>query len=384
MPTLRTLYAVFLLVALAAPSLALAADEKEQYPAVVTGEADFTEGDLEKSRREAREDALRKAVRGALEGEVGRAALENNPVVVRTRFLNVAADFMKRFGVMGETKAGFRLRVTYGYEFDLAKLRARIQAVKLQAVEGRPRLVYVWSEESRGEGETAPPTHRATAWTEGVTEPAAVAAVRDVLAANGFDVRDLSAPDRAWARGVLRGEDPTKAFLAEAAQKSEARAAVFLRIVHRPVVTPPAARFDVVRDHHVAFVYDVTTGVLAAPIDEAVVRTEGEGSPAAAGLSAEWTNRLLQLLIAEEKAGTRLVVRGVSSAGVFDATWTKLRKLEALGDVVPRRLATGDTIFEFTGAGEGAAAALEAAFPGATVAEESGALILTLPPKKPK
>lgn len=383
MPTLRTLFAFFLLLTLAAPGLAAAA-EKESFPSVVTGEADFTEGDLEKSRREAREDALRKAVRAALEAEVGRAALEDNPVVVRTRFLNVAADFMRRFGAMGETRAGFRLRVTYGYEFDLAKLRARIQAVKLQPAEGRPRVVYVWSEESRGAGEGAPATQRATAWTEGVTEPTAVVAVRDVLAANGFDVRELSAPDRAWARGVLGGEDPTKAFLAEAAKKSEARAAVFLRIVHRPVMTPPAARFDVVRDHHVAFVYDVTTGVLAAPIDEAVVRTEGEGSPAAAGLSAEWTNRLLQLLIAEEQAGTRLSVRGVTSAGVFDATWSKLRKLEALGDVVPRRLATGETIFEFSGAGEGARAALEAAFPGATVAEEAGALVLTLPSKKSK
>lgn len=382
MLTYRTVFFLWLLSALAAPGLASAAEPKEKYPAVVTGEADFTEGDLEKSRREARDNALRKAVRGALEAEVGRAALDDNPVVVRTRFLNVAPEFMKRFGSLGETKAGFRLFVTFGYELDWEKLRGRIAAVKLQPAEGKPRVVLVWSEEARGEGAAAPATRRATAWMEGVTEPAAVAAVRDTLAANGFDVRELSGPDRAWARGALGGEDPNKTFLADAAKKHEARAAVFLRIVRRPVAAPPAARYDVVRDHHVAFVYDAASGALAEPVDETIVRMEGEASPATAMQSAEWTNRLLQLLIADEQPGTRLIVRGLGSAGAFDALWAKLRKVEALGDVVPKRLASGETIFEFSGKRETAAEALEKALPNASVSEEGGAFVLSLPAGK--
>lgn len=378
MPTLRLTAFVWLLLMLLAPRFA-AAETKETYPAYVTGEADFSEGDLEKSRREARDDAMRKAVRGALEAEVGRAALEENPVVVRTRFLNAAGEFMTRFGVVSETKAGFGLKVVFGYELDAPKLRARIAAVKLQAAEGKPRLVFVWSEEARGENESAPPVQRASSWTESVTEPPAAVAVRDVLLANGFDVRELAGADRAWARGALASDDPTKAFLAEAAKRVDARSAVFLRIVHRRVPTPPAARYEVGRDHHVAFVYDVTTATLAEPVAESVVRMQGEGDPAASRLSAEWTNRLLQLLIAEEKAGTKLVVRGVTSAGAFDALWAKLRKLEALGDVVPRRLAAGETAFEFWGSREGAQQALEGAFPGVTVTEEAGAFVLTLP-----
>lgn len=381
MPTYRTVYLLCLLLALAMPGLASAADPKEKFPAVVTGEADFTEGDLEKSRREARDNALRKAVRSALESEVGRAALDENPVVVRTRFLNAAADFMKRFGPLGETKAGFRLRVTFGYELDWEKLRARIAAVKLQPVEGKPRVVLIWAEESRGEGAAAPATRRTSAWMEGVTEPEVAAAVRDTLAANGFDVRELRAADRAWARGELGGDDPNKAFLADAAKQQEAGAVVFLRIVHRPVATPQAARYEVIRDHHVAFVYDAAAGLLADPVDETIVRMEGEASPAAAMPSVEWTNRLLQLLIADEQAGARLLVRGLGSAGAFDALWAKLRKVEALGDVMPKRLASGETVFEFTGKRETAREALEKAFPAATVSEDGAAFVLTLPAK---
>jgi hypothetical protein len=358
----------------------------EKFPAVVTAEAELG-SDLEAARKEAKEAGLRRAVLDALRAEVGQSTLDDNALVVKARFVNPYADFIEASGVLGESRAGGRLKVTVGYELDRDKLRTRIATLKLQPPEPRARVALLWGEEERavkaedalGEG-GAEALYRAAAWSDGVSAPADVNAVAAALAANGFDVPELSAADRAWAREELGGREVTKQFLRDAAGRLNAAAAVFVRIVHRRIAGPPAAHLRFSRAHHVAFVYDAAKGDLAGP-PVAVPVVGIEGAQGAAPVPDEWVNRLLAQLVSEKPPGARLVVKGLGSAGKFDAAWAALRKIEALGTVVPRHITAAAVVFEFAYAvDDEARAELEKALPG-TWGTDGSALTVTLPPE---
>lgn len=380
----RLLTRILFLAVILLPRWAAAADP---YPLVITAEAELATGDIEQARKEAKAAALRAAVLEALRAEVGQGAIDDNALVVRSRFLNAYGDFIVASGVLGEIKSGLRLKVTVGYELNRDKLRARIAALRLQPAERRVKVLLLWAEEERAAkaddalGEGAAAAYRAAAWSEGATAPADVQTVTAALTANGFDMAELDTPGRAWARAELSGREVTKQFLRAAAARTGADDVVFLRIVTRRLAGPPAAHLRFLRVHHVAFVYDAAKGDLAGPpVAVPVVAVDEAGDTP---VPDEWINRLLGQLVTEASPGARLVVKGIGSAARFDAVWAALRKMEELGAVVPRQLGAATVTFEFAnGVTGGTRAALEAALPGEW-SQDDGALSVKLAPAPP-
>ena len=351
---------------------AAAVHAADKFPSVITAEADFSEGDLEKARKEAREAGLRAAVLDALRAEVGQGAIDDNPLVVRAKFLNAYGEFIVSSGVLSETKAGLRLNLTLGYELDREKLKARIVALKLQPAERRAKVFVLWSDEDRNGkaddklGDGSALAGARTSWSEGATAPADLREMSAALAANGFDVVEASAAVRAWVRRELNGAEVTKQFLRAVTRHAGAGATVYLRVVHRRVDGPPAARMRFLRVHHVAFVFDAAKDDLAGPPVAMPVVSVEAGTPGRdEPVPSEWINRVLAQLVSDNPPGARLLVKGIASAGRFDEVWANLRKIEALGSVVPRRLSATAVEFEFGNPPDDAAReALVKALPG--------------------
>jgi hypothetical protein len=355
----------------------------EKFPSVITGVADFTEGDLEKSRNEAIEAGLKQAVENALRTEVGQGALDDNAATVRSRFINSYRDFIKRSGTLATKEDGFRLRVTIGYEIDREKLKARLAAVKLSQTEVRPSVLLVWSVEDKEATRNELPAegavqtqYVAASWMEGATTPAAATALAEGLSQNGLTVTPLTPELQRWMAQTLAGNEVSKSFLRALAAEARLDAVVYLRVVHRRLPGPPASNLMVERVHNVAFIVDGDTGdFIGSPVATPQIRIAGGGQQ----VGQDWVNRVLNSLITEQGRETLLVFRGVTSMKQYDSIWATVRKLTELGDVVPRKLDAKQVEFTVTAEAAAALDAVRKAFPKAEASREANQITLTLP-----
>jgi hypothetical protein len=359
-------------------------------PVQITGEADFSDGDEESSRRNAIENGLRKAVRAALEAELGRAVLEEEPAEIQARFINPYQDFIKRHTVVKERKAGNALFVELGVEIDLEKLRQRISTTQL-ARSTKLRLLLLWSDEEPAGADDAsstPDIHRylRSSWGPQPEAPPAVRVLEEQLAANGYHVMSLASDKAAWAREALGNREVDKMFLRELAGKMEAPNTLYIRRVHRNLPTPPAAHLRVNRVNHVAFLVSVDEAQSPAMAPLAASVVDLGDTETFQDLPQEWISRILSHLDTSLLTQTTVVTfRGIDSIQSFDAVWKALRAQPEMRDVAPRRIAS--TTVEFSLRGEMSReqwlAVLKRAMPEAAFDANANGIVGTVKSKSP-
>ncbi len=355
-------------------SLAFPVGARAAYPSYVTGEADFSEGDLETSRQEARRDAVRKGILKAIEDELGRGTTEESLGEIRARILPAADDLVQRSAVLEERRAGTALCLSVGHEIDRDKVRARLKAAGLERPAGKERILLLWTDELRSlDGEaTTLDEYLAATWLDRGPIAPVVKALDDRLAANGYDVVPLAPEDRLWLSETVGTRDLDKRTLREIAARTKVSRVLFVRRVHRPQTPPPAAHLKIEHVNHIAFLVagpDADGEPELRPVTALVTEVVG-GPESTAALPVAWMDSVLeQLDRTARSADLTLTIKGIASTGELDRLWEALRKVPALREVAPRRIAAEAVVFRLRGerTPQEWAAVIGPVFPGAKV-----------------
>ena len=356
------------------------------YAVHVTTEATIEDDDLDAARDEAEADAARQALRSTLEEELGSRVVAAEEERIEQLFLDPYQDFLNSIELVEERRAGDALFAGFAVFPHITRIRTVITNSQLTTGDDGARLTVIWAEESRSSGsdqEAGFAGYHTAAWSSRVTEPAVLPELLDELAANELNVVPPSTEVLEWAAQELGDREIDQAFLRRLGSRMEVGYVVFLRLVRRSAPTPQAARFQVDRLNHVAFLFDVASGELMTdPITASLPELEqAAAAEKHTTMPREWMQQVVTTLAdATAQPRTQVTVRGLASVREFDEMWRRLRQSPGLGDVAPSLIRSDSVHLELLGDRplDEWAALIQRALPEATVEVEREKIRLRL------
>lgn len=252
----------------------------------------------------------------------------------------------------------------------LNKIALAAPAAPTNPAEFTPRVAILWTDEYRGMAtagtESAFGGYRRAIWRSGTPEPTAISVLKRELTTHGLPTIEWSAADRTFVTRLIGEREVDRAALREIVKRFDARALVFVRLVTRHYVTPPAANLMVSRTNHVAFLIDSLGEPIGEPIAMSAVTAGSRAQPIETMPPPAWLQNVVSALLeALAPKTTRLTVRGLRGVNEFETFWKRLRKHPAFKQAAPRSIAAHEVEFSLINdkSVESWAAALKEAVP---------------------